>query len=43
MSQNQNKAIGKDVRPYTGVEKSRSKIKFTNAGYPVKDYIKEMR
>ena len=43
MSANQNKKIGQEQRPYVSTERHKSKIKFTNAGYPMRDYVKEMR
>ena len=35
--------IGTDLRNYTKKEKQSGKMKFTEAGFPIHDYIKEMR
>ena len=35
--------IGTDMRQFTGNDRQRNQIKFTKAGFPIHDYIKEMR
>ena len=42
MAQNKN-VVGTDLRSFTGVDRQRESVKFTAAGFPVHDYIKEMR
>ena len=42
MHKNQHK-IGTDLRNFTKKDRQRGQIKFTKAGYPIHDYIKEMR
>ena len=35
--------VGTDLRLFTGAERKRNTVKFTKAGFPIQDYLREMR
>lgn len=43
MIKNKDKIGQLDLRNFTGNNRQRNQIKFTKAGFPIHDYIKEMR
>ena len=42
MKDNKN-VVGTDLRIWTGSERQRNTVKFTKAGFPIRDYLREMR
>ena len=40
---NNKNVVGKDLRLFTGSERQRNTVKFTKAGFPIRDYLREMR